>query len=75
LRFLRRAFIKPVPLGESGRVADPTGPAPGGAAPLEKIACNSASIETIWPQLGWYLDAGDFDVGVQTKRGCPHNCC
>jgi radical SAM superfamily enzyme YgiQ (UPF0313 family) len=44
-------------------------------APLEKTACNYAYIETIWPQLGWYLDAGDFYVGVQTKRGCPHNCC
>ena len=44
-------------------------------APLEKTACDYAYIEAIWPQLGWYLDAGDFYVGVQTKRGCPHNCC
>jgi radical SAM superfamily enzyme YgiQ (UPF0313 family) len=44
-------------------------------APLEKTACNDACIEAIWPQLSWYLDAGDFYVGVQTKRGCPHNCC
>jgi radical SAM superfamily enzyme YgiQ (UPF0313 family) len=44
-------------------------------APLEKTACDYAYIESIWPQLGWYLEAGDFYVGVQTKRGCPHNCC
>jgi radical SAM superfamily enzyme YgiQ (UPF0313 family) len=44
-------------------------------APLEKTACDYAYIETIWPQLNWYLEGGDFYVGVQTKRGCPHNCC
>jgi radical SAM superfamily enzyme YgiQ (UPF0313 family) len=44
-------------------------------APLEKTACNYSYIETIWPQMGWYLQGGDFYVGVQTKRGCPHNCC
>ena len=44
-------------------------------APLEKTACDYAYIEAIWPQLGWYLEGGDFYVGVQTKRGCPHNCC
>lgn len=44
-------------------------------APIEKTACDYSYIETIWPQLSWYLDAGDFYVGVQTKRGCPHNCC
>ena len=32
-------------------------------------------IASIWPQLDWYLEGGDFYVGVQTKRGCPHNCC
>ena len=42
---------------------------------MEKTACNYAYIESIWPQLHWYLDGGDFYVGVQTKRGCPHNCC
>ncbi len=40
-----------------------------------KTACNYAYITSIWPQLNWYLEGGDFYVGVQTKRGCPHNCC
>ena len=44
-------------------------------ASLEKTACDYSYIARIWPQLGWYLDGGDFYVGVQTKRGCPHNCC
>lgn len=42
---------------------------------LEKTACDYSYIESIWPQLNWYLDGGDFYIGVQTKRGCPHNCC
>ena len=42
---------------------------------LVKSACDYSYIESIWPQLNWYLEAGDFYVGVQTKRGCPHNCC
>ena len=42
---------------------------------FDKTACNYNYIESIWPQLSWYLDASDFYVGVQTKRGCPHNCC
>ncbi|CAK6701858.1 B12-binding domain-containing radical SAM protein [Synechococcus sp. CBW1107] len=40
-----------------------------------KTACDYTYIASIWPQLDWYLDGGDFYVGVQTKRGCPHNCC
>ncbi len=44
-------------------------------AGLEKSACNYDYIASIWPQLDWYLYGGDFYVGVQTKRGCPHNCC
>lgn len=44
-------------------------------AGLEKSACDYDYIASIWPQLDWYLDGGDFYVGVQTKRGCPHNCC
>ena len=44
-------------------------------APVEKTACDYTYIASIWPQLDWYLDGGDFYVGVQTKRGCPHNCC
>lgn len=44
-------------------------------AGMDKTACNYAYIAEIWPQLDWYLDGGDFYVGVQTKRGCPHNCC
>ncbi len=41
--------------------------------PVVKTACNYDYIERIWPQFDYYLD-GDFYVGVQTKRGCPHNC-
>jgi radical SAM superfamily enzyme YgiQ (UPF0313 family) len=44
-------------------------------AAIEKTACDYGYIESIWPQFAWYLEAGDFYVGVQTKRGCPHNCC
>ncbi len=40
-----------------------------------KTACNYEYISKIWPQFHWYLDGGDFYIGVQTKRGCPHNCC
>lgn len=43
--------------------------------PLEKTACNYDYIESIWPEFGYYLEGGDFYLGVQTKRGCPHNCC
>jgi radical SAM superfamily enzyme YgiQ (UPF0313 family) len=44
-------------------------------APLEKTACNYDYIQAIWPEFEYYLQSGDFYVGVQTKRGCPHNCC
>lgn len=43
--------------------------------PLEKTACNYDYIATIWSDFDYYLQADDFYVGVQTKRGCPHNCC
>lgn len=43
--------------------------------PIEKTACDYGYIETIWPELEYYLQGGDFYIGVQTKRGCPHNCC
>ncbi|MBD2134322.1 MULTISPECIES: photosystem II high light acclimation radical SAM protein [Sphaerospermopsis] len=43
--------------------------------PLEKTACNYDYIETIWPEINYYLQDKDFYIGVQTKRGCPHNCC
>lgn len=43
--------------------------------PIEKTACNYNYIETIWPEFQYYLQEQDFYVGVQTKRGCPHNCC
>jgi radical SAM superfamily enzyme YgiQ (UPF0313 family) len=43
--------------------------------PIEKTACNYDYIEHIWPDFEYYLQAEDFYVGVQTKRGCPHNCC
>ncbi|MDX2232164.1 MAG: radical SAM protein [Leptolyngbyaceae cyanobacterium bins.349] len=42
---------------------------------IEKTACNYGYIETIWPEFEYYFQAQDFYVGVQTKRGCPHNCC
>ncbi|MGB8703170.1 MAG: photosystem II high light acclimation radical SAM protein [Thermosynechococcaceae cyanobacterium] len=41
---------------------------------IEKTACNYDYIGTIWPEFEYYLQK-DFYVGVQTKRGCPHNCC
>jgi radical SAM superfamily enzyme YgiQ (UPF0313 family) len=44
-------------------------------APIEKTACNYDYIESIWRDFEYYLQAQDFYVGVQTKRGCPHNCC
>jgi radical SAM superfamily enzyme YgiQ (UPF0313 family) len=43
--------------------------------PLEKAACDYNYIEKIWPEFDYYLQDNDFYVGVQTKRGCPHNCC
>ncbi|MEO0948426.1 MAG: photosystem II high light acclimation radical SAM protein [Cyanobacteria bacterium J06641_5] len=43
--------------------------------PIEKTACNYSYTESIWPELSYYLQDNDFYVGVQTKRGCPHNCC
>ncbi|OLP16070.1 radical SAM protein [Leptolyngbya sp. 'hensonii'] len=43
--------------------------------PIEKTACNYDYIEHIWPEFSYYLQDQDFYVGVQTKRGCPHNCC
>lgn len=43
--------------------------------PLEKSACDYNYIETIWAEFSYYLQEQDFYIGVQTKRGCPHNCC
>ncbi len=43
--------------------------------PLEKSACNYNYIESIWTDFNYYLQDQDFYIGVQTKRGCPHNCC
>jgi radical SAM superfamily enzyme YgiQ (UPF0313 family) len=43
--------------------------------PIEKSACNYDYIPTIWPEFQYYLQDQDFYIGVQTKRGCPHNCC
>ncbi len=40
-----------------------------------KTACNYKYIKSIWAEFDWYLEGGDYYVGVQTKRGCPHNCC
>ena len=43
--------------------------------PVEKSACNYNYIAQIWPEFEYYLQEQDFYIGVQTKRGCPHNCC
>ncbi|NMF61896.1 radical SAM protein [Brasilonema octagenarum UFV-E1] len=43
--------------------------------PVQKTACNYDYIESIWSEFSYYLQEGDFYIGVQTKRGCPHNCC
>lgn len=43
--------------------------------PMEKSACDYDYIEQIWPEFNYYLQENDFYIGVQTKRGCPHNCC
>lgn len=43
--------------------------------PVQKTACNYEYINQIWPEFAYYLQEQDFYVGVQTKRGCPHNCC
>lgn len=42
---------------------------------IEKSACNYDYIQRIWPEFAYYLQDNDFYIGVQTKRGCPHNCC
>jgi radical SAM superfamily enzyme YgiQ (UPF0313 family) len=42
---------------------------------LEKTACDYDYVQSIWHEFDYYLDSQDFYVGVQTKRGCPHNCC
>jgi len=42
---------------------------------LVKTACNYDYISHIWPEFSYYLQDQDFYIGVQTKRGCPHNCC
>lgn len=43
--------------------------------PIQKTACNYDYINHIWPEFEYYFQESDFYVGVQTKRGCPHNCC
>ncbi|MDJ0520287.1 MAG: radical SAM protein [Trichodesmium sp. MO_231.B1] len=44
-------------------------------ASIEKTACDYDYINSIWPEFVYYLQDQDFYIGVQTKRGCPHNCC
>ncbi len=44
-------------------------------APIEKSACDYDYIESIWSEFNYYFHDRDFYIGVQTKRGCPHNCC
>jgi radical SAM superfamily enzyme YgiQ (UPF0313 family) len=43
--------------------------------PIEKTACDYDYIAKIWSEFDYYLQENDFYIGVQTKRGCPHNCC
>ncbi|MGP0128103.1 MAG: photosystem II high light acclimation radical SAM protein [cyanobacterium endosymbiont of Rhopalodia musculus] len=43
--------------------------------PIEKTACNYKYIQSIWTEFDYYFQENDFYIGVQTKRGCPHNCC
>jgi radical SAM superfamily enzyme YgiQ (UPF0313 family) len=43
--------------------------------PIQKTACNYDYIRSIWSDFNYYLQDQDFYIGVQTKRGCPHNCC
>ncbi|MGG6267585.1 photosystem II high light acclimation radical SAM protein [Leptolyngbya sp. AN03gr2] len=43
--------------------------------PIEKTACNYDYIAQIWKEFEYYFQSQDFYIGVQTKRGCPHNCC
>lgn len=43
--------------------------------PIEKTACNYEYISQVWPDFDYYFQENDFYIGVQTKRGCPHNCC
>ncbi len=40
-----------------------------------KTACDYKYIKSIWAEFDWYIEGGDYYIGVQTKRGCPHNCC
>ncbi len=42
---------------------------------LEKTACDYDYISKIWSEFEYYFQEDDFYIGVQTKRGCPHNCC
>ena len=42
---------------------------------MVKTACDYDYIEQVWPAFDYYLQENDFYLGVQTKRGCPHNCC
>jgi radical SAM superfamily enzyme YgiQ (UPF0313 family) len=42
---------------------------------IEKTACHYNYIDSIWPEFQYYFQEEDFYIGVQTKRGCPHNCC
>ncbi len=65
--------------GERCYVAGQTRPRPAliheKPAPIPKTACNYDYIAAIWPEFDYYLQDQDFYIGVQTKRGCPHNCC
>ena len=65
--------------GERCYVVGETEPRPAliheAPTPIEKTACNYDYIASIWTEFDYYLQENDFYIGVQTKRGCPHNCC
>jgi len=42
--------------------------------PIEKAPATTTTSK-ISGLIQYYLQEQDFYVGVQTKRGCPHNCC
>ena len=33
-----------------------------------KTACNYEYIKSIWPEFTWYIEGGDYYIGVQTKE-------
>ncbi|MCG9886810.1 MAG: B12-binding domain-containing radical SAM protein [Cyanobacteria bacterium] len=63
-----RCYVVGQEVPRSGLIHEPP-------APIEKTACDYGYIQQIWPAFDYYFRDRDFYIGVQTKRGCPHNCC